>query len=36
LDNEKEREYEERMTVDAFGVLEIDLDDSWINWIKKY
>jgi hypothetical protein len=28
LDNEKEREYEERMTVDAFGVLEIDLDDS--------
>ena len=28
LDNEKEREYEERMTADAFGVLEIDLDDS--------
>jgi DNA repair protein SbcD/Mre11 len=28
LDNEKEREYEERMTAEAFGVLEIDLDDS--------
>ena len=28
LDNEKEREYEERMTAEGFGVLEIDLDDS--------
>ena len=28
LDNEKEREYEDRMTAEAFGVLEIDLDDS--------
>ena len=28
LDNEKEREYEERMTAEVFGVLEIDLDDS--------
>jgi len=36
LDNEKEKEYEERMNKEALGILEIDLDDSWINWIKKY
>ena len=28
LENEKERQYEERMNTDAFGILEINVDDS--------
>ena len=28
LENEKERQYEERMNTDAFGVLEFNVDDS--------
>ena len=36
LDHEKNLEYEERMDSQAFEVLELDIDDSWINWIKKY